>query len=147
MPMAGKMETCLPWPGTKCLPPTVSGGNGLPLAKIARPFDQVYASSAVHSDRDVGLEYGKMIGRSLISEIASITFWLNSFGTVLTPMMPVGLRALIAAPKSLIGSCSIANGFWNSIILLDEVMRPLMSKKLFRLLACSIVSPSMAIAC
>lgn len=29
------------------------------------------ASSAVRSDRDVGSEYGKMIGRSLISVIAS----------------------------------------------------------------------------
>jgi hypothetical protein len=26
-----------------------AGGNGLPLAKIARPADQRYASSAVHS--------------------------------------------------------------------------------------------------
>src|ERR1700747_136504 len=111
MPMAGKMYTLLPWPGTKCLPPTVSGGNGLPLAKIARPFDQVYASSAVHSDRDVGFEYGKMIGRSLISEIASMTFWLNNFGTVLTPMLPVGRNALIASAKLAIGACSIANGF------------------------------------
>src|ERR1700741_4563563 len=110
MPMAGKMYTLLPWPGTKCWPATVNGGNGLPLAKIARPFDQVYASSAVHSDRDVGLEYGKMIGRSLISEMASMTFWLNSFGTVLTPIMPVGLSPLIASAKLPIGACSIANG-------------------------------------
>ena len=41
----------------------------------------------MHSEREVGFEYGKMIGRSLISAIASITVWLNSFGTVLTPMM------------------------------------------------------------
>src|ERR1700747_732641 len=111
MPMAGKQYACCPWPGTKGLPPTVSGGNGLPLAKIARPFDQVYASSAVHSDRDVGLEYGKTIGRSLISEMASMTFRLNSFGTVLTPMMPVGFSALIASAKSPIGGCSIPKGF------------------------------------
>ena len=33
-----------------------AGGNGLPLAKIARPADQRYASSAVHSGCEVGCE-------------------------------------------------------------------------------------------
>ena len=51
-----------------------------------------------------------MIGRSLISDMASMTCRLNSFGTVLTPMMPVGLSASIASAKLLIGICSIANG-------------------------------------
>ena len=41
-----------------------------------------------------------MIGRSLISAIASITCWLNSFGTVLTPMMPVGFSASTASTKT-----------------------------------------------
>ena len=36
----------------------------------------------MHSEREVGFEYGKMIGRSLISAIASITSRVNSFGTV-----------------------------------------------------------------
>ena len=31
-----------------------------------------------------------MMGRSLIRAIASMTVWLKSFGTVLTPMIPVG---------------------------------------------------------
>jgi hypothetical protein len=31
---------------------------------------------------------GKMIGCPLMAAIASITWRLNSFGTVLTPMMP-----------------------------------------------------------
>ena len=35
-----------------------------------------------------------MIGRSLMPAIASMTSRLNSFGTVLTPMMPVGLNRL-----------------------------------------------------
>ena len=52
-----------------------------------------------------------MIGRSLISAIASITSRLNSFGTVLTPMMPVGLIALTASTKVEIGARSWANGF------------------------------------
>jgi hypothetical protein len=37
-----------------------------------------------------------MIGRSLISAIASITWRVKSFGTVLTPMMAVGLSAFTA---------------------------------------------------
>ena len=53
----------------------------------------------MHSERDVGFEYGKMIGRSLILAIASMTWRLNSFGTVLTPMIPVGLKAFIASTK------------------------------------------------
>jgi hypothetical protein len=43
-------------PPTKVLPATSTNGNGLPLAKIALPCDQRYASSAVHSEREVGLE-------------------------------------------------------------------------------------------
>ncbi len=37
------------------------------------------------------------MGRSLISAMASMTCWLNSFGTVLTPMIPVGLSARMAS--------------------------------------------------
>src|SRR6266480_2780755 len=44
-----------------------------------------------------------MIGCSLIFAIASITSRLNSFGTVLTPMMPVGLSASTASAKFEIG--------------------------------------------
>ena len=58
----------------------------------------------MHSEREVGFEYGKMIGRSLISAIASITSRLNSFGTVLTPMMPVGRSASTASTKLEIGA-------------------------------------------
>ncbi len=45
-----------------------------------------------------------MIGRSLISAMASITCWLNSLGTVLTPMMPVGRSALTASTNLAIGA-------------------------------------------
>ena len=54
----------------------------------------------MHSEREVGFEYGKMIGRSLISAIASITSRVNSFGTVLTPMMAVGLSAFTASTRT-----------------------------------------------
>jgi hypothetical protein len=52
-----------------------------------------------------------MIGRLLIFAVASITSRLNSFGTVLTPMMPVGLSASTASTKVETGGCSCANGF------------------------------------
>ena len=45
------------------------------------------------------------------SAIASITSCVNSFGTVLTPMMAVGLSALIASTKVDTGARSCANGF------------------------------------
>ena len=65
----------------------------------------------MHSEREVGFEYGKMIGRSLILAMASITSRVNSFGTVLTPMMPVGCSASTASTKVETGARSCANGF------------------------------------
>ncbi len=38
-----------------------------------------------------------MTGRLLMSAMVSMTVWLNNFGTVLTPMMPVGRNSLIAS--------------------------------------------------
>ena len=51
-----------------------------------------------------------MIGRSLLLAIASITSRVNSFGTALTPMMPVGRNALTASTKVETGGRSWANG-------------------------------------
>ncbi len=69
-----------------------------------------------------------MIGRSLTAAIASMTRWLNSFGTVLTPMIPVGFSALTASAKSLTGAWSRANGFWKSArSVRDVTISPLMS--------------------
>src|SRR2546426_8486750 len=62
IPIAGKTYTLFPWPGMKVRSPKRTGGYGLPLAKTARPFDHVYACSAGHSERDVGVEKGEMIG-------------------------------------------------------------------------------------
>ena len=64
----------------------------------------------MHSEREVGFEYGKMIGRWLIVAMAWITSWVNSFGTVLTPMMPVGRNSLTASTNVAIGARSCANG-------------------------------------
>ena len=65
----------------------------------------------MHSEREVGFEYGKMIGRALLLAIASITSRLNSLGTVLTPMMPVGRSASTASTKVDTGGASCAKGF------------------------------------
>jgi hypothetical protein len=46
----------------------------------------------------------------LIRAIAAITSWVNSFGTALTPMMPVGRNASIAATKVETGARSWTNG-------------------------------------
>ena len=46
------------------------GGKGLPLAKSALPWVARNASSCVHSALLVGLDSGKMMGRSFCSAIA-----------------------------------------------------------------------------
>ena len=43
-------------------PPSSMSGKGEPLAKMARPPVAAWACSAVHSDREVGLDSGKMMG-------------------------------------------------------------------------------------
>ena len=44
------------------VPSITTSGKGEPLAKMARPPVAAWACSAVHSDREVGLESGKMMG-------------------------------------------------------------------------------------
>ena len=51
-----------------------------------------------------------MIGRWLMLAMASITSRVNSFGTVPTPMMPVGRSALTASTKVETGAWFSANG-------------------------------------
>src|SRR5450759_651281 len=83
-PTPGKMYELLLCPGTKVFPLYVTGSNGLPLANTARPSDHVYASSAVHSDFEVGFERAKMIGRWFMRAIASTTGLLTVSYTHLT---------------------------------------------------------------
>src|ERR1017187_2765738 len=99
------MYKLLHWPGTNRWLPYCTGWKGLPLANTARPADHWYASSAVHSEREVGLDSAKMIGRWLMRAIASMTLWLKAFATVLTPTIMVGLSDSIAATKSLVDAC------------------------------------------
>ena len=48
-------------------------GKGEPLAKMARPPVHLWAATAVHSAREVGLDRGKMTGASVPAPIAVST--------------------------------------------------------------------------
>jgi hypothetical protein len=58
---------------------------------MARPSDQVKASSAVHSEWSVGLESGKMIGRSVLADMLLITSSVNVRAAPDRPKRIVGL--------------------------------------------------------
>ena len=63
-PKPGKMYMLLHWLGYRSCPFTCTGSNGEPVATMARPSDQAYASAAVSSADDVGFDKGKIIGVS-----------------------------------------------------------------------------------
>ena len=73
---------------------------------IARPSDQRIASSAVHSDFEVGLESGKIIGRALIRAIARTTVSLKACATVETPMIAVGRTTSTTSDNRVSGESS-----------------------------------------
>ena len=54
--------------------------EGIPVATNAFPFDHSMRSLAVASANFVGLDNGKMTGRSAFSHIASTTSFVNVFG-------------------------------------------------------------------
>src|SRR6476646_7976463 len=51
-------------------PPKLTGAKGEPVATSALPLVQLIKSSAVASEREVGLERGKMIGREVLRAIS-----------------------------------------------------------------------------
>ncbi len=61
------------------------------------PILQSYASIAVHSAREVGLESANIVERSLTFDIASTTSRVNVFGTPVAPINTCGLISLIAS--------------------------------------------------
>ena len=61
----------LHWLGYRSWPFTGTGSNGLPVATMARPSDQAYASAAVSSAEDVGLESGLSRANYMHSDAAS----------------------------------------------------------------------------
>ena len=90
------------------MPFSVTGSKGLPQANSARPSVQRYASSAVHSDCDVGFDSANTIGRALIRAMSCRTSGVNVPPTAATPMIAVGASVLTAVGKSAIGGWSCA---------------------------------------
>ena len=70
-------DLLLHWEEAVTKSPMVMSGKGEPLAKMARPLVASCAWAAVHSEREVGLERGKMIGGLGFSFIASRISWLK----------------------------------------------------------------------
>mmetsp|Transcript_538 Transcript_538/g.2192 ORF Transcript_538/g.2192 Transcript_538/m.2192 type:complete len:214 (+) Transcript_538:122-763(+) len=110
-PSAGKTYALFACAGKTFTPSRgrTTGSNGDPLAKTTLPSLQAMACSNVHSDFDVGLLSGKMIGRSFRAHIALTTSSVNAPPIVLTPINAVGLTAEIADSKSGWYSTSCAN--------------------------------------
>src|SRR2546422_4074881 len=72
-------------------PPYATGANGEPVATSARPSVQRIRSSAVASDFEVGLDSGKMIGRSTLRAISRTIDSLNAPRAVDRPIRIVAL--------------------------------------------------------
>src|SRR3712207_8427157 len=67
-----------------------TGGNGLPVATRARPSVQAIRSSGSASHREVGLDSGRMIGRSAAAVIVRTIGSLKAPGWVEVPIRIVG---------------------------------------------------------
>mmetsp|Transcript_33002 Transcript_33002/g.83781 ORF Transcript_33002/g.83781 Transcript_33002/m.83781 type:complete len:255 (+) Transcript_33002:1263-2027(+) len=109
-PTEGKMYALLACAGWYSTPLCVSGAKGEPDANTTRPSVQLNASSYVHSDLEVGLDRGKMMGRSFSAAISRTTSSEKALAMVDTPMRMVGLSALTDASRSGWNSTSCANG-------------------------------------
>lgn len=79
----------------------LTGGKGLPVAIKALPFDQSLACSGVHSDNLVGLDKGKITGRSTCLDISRMIVSLKAPGFVLHPIKIVGFACLITSSNSI----------------------------------------------
>jgi hypothetical protein len=92
---------------------------------------------------DVGFEYGKITGRSLMRAMASITCRLKLCGIVLTPTRTLGRTASTMSARSLSGACGCAKGSWNSLSpVVSEVTRPRLFTSRQRACASASESPS-----
>lgn len=74
----------------------------MPVATRALPFDQAMTSAGIASMRDVGFDSGKMIGRSVPADMASMTSCVNAPWAVEVPIRIVGFTFL-TVPASVIG--------------------------------------------
>lgn len=91
----------LPWPGTRSLPSTWRVGKGEPDAKRHLPLVCLLASSKVHSDLLLGLERGKIIGRSLSSAIRCKSCGVKAPPMVDRPIKIVGLTCSTTSSSDL----------------------------------------------
>ena len=76
----------LHWLGYRSCPFTGTGSNGEPVATMARPSDQAYASAAVSSADDVGFDNGKIIG------VSTCRHMLRIAASEIVPLRPLTPR-------------------------------------------------------
>src|SRR5207244_11313524 len=84
-PMAGKMNTLLHWETRTFRPRYSTSANGEPVAINARPSVQRNRSAGTASDFEVGLDSGKIIGRSHLRAISRTMGSVNAPGRVESP--------------------------------------------------------------
>ena len=99
-PRPGKMNALLPWPIAWSLSPTRTGGNGLPVATIARPWLHASRSSGVASHALVGFDSGKTTGRSTLAHIARTIGSVNVCGCPDRPSSTVAFPFSIVWARS-----------------------------------------------
>ena len=95
-----------------------TGSKGDPDAKIQLPSVHSNACSAVHSAFVVGLDNGKIIGRSTWLAISRTISSVNRPPTAVTPTNIVGLYFLITSSRESSLSLSRANGFCSGVSFL-----------------------------
>ena len=103
-PSAGNTYALFACAGYRVDPSCVIGSNGDPDANATFPFVNRTASSNVHSALCVGLDNGKITGRSLSSAIFRNTVSSNAPAIVETPINAVGFRVSIASSNVRFGS-------------------------------------------
>mmetsp|Transcript_19486 Transcript_19486/g.54194 ORF Transcript_19486/g.54194 Transcript_19486/m.54194 type:complete len:258 (+) Transcript_19486:247-1020(+) len=116
-PMPGKMYILLHWEGITVRPSSsFTGAKGLPEATTARPSVHLYACSAVHSDLDVGLLMGMMMGVLLIFAMLRITGSLKMPATVERPSKMLGLKDLTVSSSDVPSeTASLSQMRWISV--------------------------------
>src|ERR1700758_5634098 len=79
------------------VPSYSTGATGLPAATSALPSDQASTSAGMASNREVGLDSGKITGRGVEAAIASTTSLVKAPCTVEQPSRMVGEAILMAS--------------------------------------------------
>src|SRR5262249_560806 len=101
-PTAGKIKTLLHWAISILFAPYFTGANGDPVATSARPSVQAMRSEGSASERLVGVDKGKMIGRSVLLAISGT---IDSAKIPLTVDKPINMVASTLAITSAKPTC------------------------------------------